>query len=136
MDASASNPIELSSIVEPGDPIEAVLLITRTGKLLASWTRNPVPLEVLTVMGATLLGSIETLSAALNAPSPREVALLVDSHRVLAFKLNVDVALLVVASGLMSEVSLRTAAQRIVQRLPSLPGPSRGGAASKSGRHR
>ncbi len=121
MAASSSNPIDLSLIIQPQDPIEAAILLTRTGKLLASWTRHDVPTEVVTVMAATLLGSIETMSIALGAPSPREVALIVDSRRLLSFKLNPDVAILVVASVQTSDTDLRAVATRIVRRLPPFP---------------
>ena len=73
MSVTASTPIDLSSVVESQQPLEAVLLITRTGAQLGAWTRNSVPIDVLSVMAATLIGSIETLMTALGASSPREV---------------------------------------------------------------
>ncbi len=120
MSASAPTPIDLASLVQPHDPLEAVVLFTRTGRLLAAWTRNEVPLEVLTVMAATLIGSIETMSTALGVESPREIALLVDSRRVLGLKLNPNVAILFVASARTSDVALRSVTERIVRRLPPL----------------
>lgn len=120
MSASTPTPIDLASLVQPNDPLEAVVLFTRTGRLLAAWTRNEVPLEVLTVMAATLIGSIETMSTALGVESPREIALLVDSRRVLGLKLNPNVAILVVASARTSDVALRSVTERIVRRLPPL----------------
>ena len=120
MSGSPPTPIDLASLVQPNDPLEAVVLFTRTGRLLAAWTRNEVPLEVLTVMAATLIGSIETMSTALGVESPREIALLVDSRRVLGLKLNPNVAILVVASARTSDVALRSVTERIVRRLPPL----------------
>src|SRR5438094_149323 len=64
MSVTASTPIDLSSVVESREPLEAVLLITRTGTQLGTWTRNSVPVDVLSVMAATLVGSIETWMAA------------------------------------------------------------------------
>jgi len=69
MSVTASTPIDLSSVVESQQPLEAVLLITRTGAQLGAWTRNSVPIDVLSVMAATLVGSIETLMTALGALS-------------------------------------------------------------------
>jgi len=120
MSGSPPTPIDLASLVQPNDPLEAVVLFTRTGRLLAAWTRNEVPLEVLTVMAATLIGSIETMSTALGVESPREIALLVDSRRVLGLKLNPNVALLVVGSARTSDHALRSVTERIVRRLPPL----------------
>src|SRR5437899_4515465 len=124
MSASTPTPIDLASLVEPNDPLEAVVLFTRTGRLLAAWTRNDVPLEVLTVMAATLIGAIETMSTALGVESPRESALLVDSRRVLGLKLNPNVAILVVASARTSDVALGSVTERMLQ--PLLPLSSAG----------
>jgi len=126
MPAIAAPPVDLSSILEAEEPIEAVLLITRTGAQLGAWTRNTVPLEVLTVMAATFLGSIETLLAALGGTSPQEVSMVVDSRRVLAAKLNAQVVIVFVAGGQMAEGDLRTAMRRIVKALPPLVSDSRG----------
>src|SRR5713101_4428803 len=75
MSVTASAPIDLSSAVGSQEPLEVVLLITRTGAQLGAWTRNAVPVDVLSVMAATLVGSIETMMTALGASSPREVSL-------------------------------------------------------------
>lgn len=118
MSVIASSPIDLSSVVESREPIEAVLLITRTGAQLGSWTRNSVPVDVLSVMAATLVGSIETLMTALGASSPREVSLMIDGRRVFVSKVNAQVVLVVVASAGMTEVALRAAMRQIVKSLP------------------
>src|SRR5207245_11748282 len=99
MSGSPPTPIDLASLVQPNDPLEAVVLFTRTGRLLAAWTRNEVPLEVLTVMAATLIGSIETMNTALGVESPRETALLVGSPRVLGSQLHPNVSSLARASA-------------------------------------
>jgi len=130
MSVTASTPIDLSSAVGSQQPLEAVLLITRTGAQLGAWTRNPVPIDVLSVMSATLVGSIETLMTALGAASPREVSLMIDGRRVFVSKVNAQVVLVIVAAGGMTEVALRAATRQIVKSLPPFPsesdGPARG----------
>src|SRR2546426_2366181 len=106
MSVTASTPIDLSSVVESQQPLEAVLLITRTGAQLGAWTRNSVPIDVLSVMAATLVGSIETLMTALGASSPREVYLMIDGRRVFVSKVNAQVVLVIVAAGGVSGVAL------------------------------
>src|SRR6266571_4307753 len=118
MSVTASTPIDLSSVVESQQPLEAVLLITRTGAQLGAWTRNSVPIDVLSVMAATLVGSIETLMTALGASSPREVSLMIDGRRVFVSKVNAQVVLVIVAAGGMTEVALRAAMRQIVKSLP------------------
>ena len=49
----------LFSDADIAEPLDAVLLLKRTGTLLGAWTRRPADLEVLSVMTATLLGSVE-----------------------------------------------------------------------------
>ena len=119
MSASTPAAFDFSSIIEPKSPLEAVLVISRTGKQLGSWTRNPVSTEVLTVMAATLVGSVDTLVGALGVASPPEVTLTVDGRRIFVAKVNPQVAILIVASITMSEGSLRTIARRIAERIPS-----------------
>jgi len=124
MSVTASTPIDLSSVVESQQPLEAVLLITRTGAQLGAWTRNSVPIDVLSVMAATLIGSIETLMTALGASSPREVSLMIDGRRVFLSKVNAQVVLVIVAAGAMTEVALRAAMRQIVKSLPPFPSDS------------
>src|SRR5437899_7652565 len=122
--SAASTPVDLSSLVEPHEPLEAVLLITRAGTQLGAWTRNTVPIDVLSVMAATLVGSIETLMTALGASSPHEVSLIIDGRRVFLTKVNAQVVLVIVAAGTMTEVALRAAMRQIVKSLPPFPSDS------------
>ena len=126
MSVTASTPIDLSSAVGSQQPLEAVLLITRTGAQLGAWTRNPVPIDVLSIMSATLVGSIETLMTALGAASPREVSLMIDGRRVFVSKVNAQVVLVIVAAGGMTEVALRAAMRQIVKSLPPFPSDAEG----------
>ncbi len=123
MSASTPAAFDFSSIIEPQSPLEAVLVLSRTGKQLASWTRNSVSTEVLTVMAATLVGSVDTLVGALGVASPPEVSLTVDGRRIFVVKVNPQIAILIVASITMTESSLRTIARRIAEKIP-LPSSS------------
>src|SRR5437899_4061968 len=120
MSVTASAPIDLSSAVGSQEPLEAVLLITRTGAQLGAWTRNSVPVDVLSVMAATLVGSIETLMTALGASSPHEVSLMIDGRRVFLTKVNARVVLVIVAAGGMTEVALRNRSEEHTSELQSL----------------
>ena len=119
--SEASTPVDLSSVVESHEPLEAVLLITRAGTQLGAWTRNTVPIDVLSVMAATLVGSIETLMTALGASSPHEISLIIDGRRVFLTKVNAQVVLVIVAAGTMTEVALRGKMRQIVKSLPPFP---------------
>src|SRR5437016_8781440 len=108
MSVTASTPIDLSSVVESREPLEAVLLITRTGTQLGTWTRNSVPVDVLSVMAATLVGSIETMMTALGASSPHEVSLMIDGRRVFMSKVNAQVVLVIRSEEHTSELQSLT----------------------------
>ena len=126
MSVTASTPIDLSSVVESQEPLEAVLLITRTGSQLGAWTRNSVPVDVLSVMAATLVGSIETLMTALGASSPQEVSMVIDGRRVLVRKVNAQIVVVLIASGRVTEIALRATSRQIVKSLPPVSADSRG----------
>src|SRR5437867_11156198 len=113
--SAASTPVDLSSVVESHEPLEAVLLITRTGTQLGAWTRNTVPIDVLSGMAATLVGSIETLMTALGASSPHEVSLIIDGLRVFLINVNAQVVLVIVAAGTSTEVALRRQMRQVVR---------------------
>jgi predicted regulator of Ras-like GTPase activity (Roadblock/LC7/MglB family) len=136
MSASTLNPIDLSSVAVSQEPLEAVLLITRTGAQLGAWTRNSVPVDVLSVMAATLVGSIETLMTALGASSPRDISLMIDGRRVFLSKVNAQVVLVIVAAAGMTEVALRAAVRQIVKSLPPFPSESDGFARGARDRRR
>lgn len=136
MSVTASTPIDLSSVVESNEPLEAVLVITRTGAQLGAWTRNSVPVDVLSVMAATLVGSIETLMAALGASSPQEVSLVIDGRRVLVRKVSHQVVVVVVAASGMTDLALRATARQIVKSLPPFGSDPRGMAGGSRDRNR
>src|SRR5437773_10893068 len=119
--SEASTPVDLSSLVASHAALAAVLLITRAGTQLGAWTRNTVPIDVLSVMAATLVGSIETLMTALGASSPHEVSLIIDGRRVFLTKVNSLVVLVIVAAGTMTEGALRGQMRQLVKSLPPLP---------------
>src|SRR5207247_10797405 len=95
--------------------------MTGAGSEHGAWTRNNVPIEVLSVMAATRDGSIETLMTALGASSPHEVSLIIDGRRVFLTKVNAQVVLVIVAAGTMTEVALRGKMRQIVKSLPPFP---------------
>src|SRR5256712_11340558 len=63
----------LSSIDTEGG-LDAVLFLRRTGSVLASWTRDGIRLDVVSVMAATMLASVDTIVEALGGPSSRSIS--------------------------------------------------------------
>src|SRR5213593_3177786 len=59
------------SAIDTEGGLDAVLFLRRTGSVLASWTRDGIRLDVVSVMAATMLASVDTIIEALGGPSSR-----------------------------------------------------------------
>jgi len=62
------------SAIDPERGIDAALFLRRTGLVLASWTREGIRLDVVSVMAATMLASIDTILEALGGSASESVA--------------------------------------------------------------
>lgn len=90
-----------------------MLLLKRTGALTACWTRNGVSAEVVSVMAATLYGSVETMVSALGGPAPSTVFIETDLRHMLLSRVDVQNVLLLVAPRSVSRSVLRRELRRI-----------------------
>lgn len=117
MRESAKEPTALLSAIDLDGPLDAMLLLKRTGAQLAVWTRDPAPLDVLTVMAATLLGSLNMMMEALGEPNPQTAVIDTDVRRMLAARVDSQVALFLIAPRTTSESALREEAQRLLGRI-------------------
>src|SRR2546422_9401652 len=77
----------LSSIDTEGG-LDAVLFLRRTGSVLASWTRDGIRLDVVSVMAATMLASVDTIVEALGGPSARCISVMSGDRPIRATKLG------------------------------------------------
>src|SRR5881296_2920952 len=73
----------LSSIDTEGG-LDAVLFLRRTGSVLASWTRDGIRLDVVSVMAATMLASVDTIVEALGGPSSRSISVASGDRQIVA----------------------------------------------------
>jgi predicted regulator of Ras-like GTPase activity (Roadblock/LC7/MglB family) len=110
--------------IDTEEPLDAAVLLKRNGQILAAWTRNAVPLDVITVMAATTLGSLETLMETLGAAAPQSFSVVGGDSRMLLQKVEPAAALLLVAPAKVSETYLRERARRLLAKLPP-PLPNR-----------
>ncbi len=94
--------------------IDTALLIRRTGSVVASWSRTPIPGEVLAVMSATMIASIGTILETLGTPTPRTLTVLAGGHQILAVQANSEQVLILIAPEAVREAHLRELSQRIL----------------------
>ena len=103
------------SSAELGGSLEAAFLLKQTGIPLAAWTRSPVPHEVISVMAATLWGSLDTMVRALGGAGPRSAMVEVEDRRILATLVEPNWTLLLIAPRSVGKRRLRHEAQRLLQ---------------------
>ena len=57
------------SAIDTERGLDAVLFVRRTGLVLASWTREGTRLDVVSVMAATMLASVDTIIESVGGPT-------------------------------------------------------------------
>ncbi len=117
---SRSEREDLSDLFSSSDfdgTLEAAFLLKSTGIALAAWTRAPVPQEVVTVMAATMWGSLDTMVRTLGGEAPSSAYLELEDRRMLAMQVEPNWMLLLVGPRTTGRRRLRHEAQRIMERI-------------------
>ncbi len=104
--------------------MEAAFLLKATGVPLAAWTRAPVPQEVVSVMAATLWGSLDTMVRTLGGEGPRSALLEIEDRRIFIMQVEPNWTLLLVAPRATGRRRLRQEAQQILERVSRVRGPA------------
>ena len=123
MTASKTERDEFSDLFAPSEfdgSLEAAFLLKQTGIALAAWSRTPVPEEVISVMAATMWGSLDTMIRTLGGEPPRSVLLEIEDRRILAMPVEPNWTLLLVAARSIGKRRLRHEARRILERASRL----------------
>src|SRR3972149_5944311 len=102
---------------DPAGSLDAALLLRRTGTPLAAWTREAVPVDVVSVMAATLVGSVETMVEAVHCASPQSIRMGADPCQMLATKVNPRTILALIAPSRIPEAQIRHLARVLASRL-------------------
>ena len=118
MDSLRNLPSDFFSDLSAGDRIECALLLKRNGRLLASWARDPVSLEVVTIMAATTVGSLETMMESLRAPSLQTIEIVASGMRLFVQKVEPQSVLVLMAKEAVPDAALRDAARALLAKLP------------------
>src|SRR5881296_3316541 len=105
------------SAIDTDGGLDAVLFLRRTGSVLASWTRDGIRLDVVSVMAATMLASVDTIVEALGGPSSRSISVMSGDRQIVATKLGSQAFLFVVAPRAVSQRYVRKAVRELAARL-------------------
>ena len=111
LDAVAWRKLVLAA--DPAGSLDAALLLRRTGTLLAAWTRGEVPVDVVSVMAATLVGSVETMVGAVHCASPRTIRMETEQCQMLAARVDPKTILVLIAPSEVREAQIRQQARQI-----------------------
>ena len=95
--------------------IEAVLLLRRTGVVVDAVTRDSWPRDLMAVMMATLVGSVENLVEAVGHSSPESVLVRTENHLIFSTKVGARDLLAVIArNGEVGEMKLQSTARQVL----------------------
>jgi len=119
MDSLRAVPPDFFSDLAGSDKIDIAMILKRNGRLLAAWSRAPVSWEVVSIMAATTLGSLETMLETLRAPAPQTVSVLASGNRVYLQKVEPQAVLVLVARESVPPAYLQETASRLLSRLPA-----------------
>src|SRR5216110_1868462 len=87
-DALEQAALSFLSGIDPDLGLDAALFVRRTGLVLASWMREGIRLDVVSVMAATMLASVDTIIESVGGPTPEVISVNTDVHQILATKVN------------------------------------------------
>src|SRR2546428_2469779 len=102
------------SAIDTEGGLDAVLFLRRTGSVLASWTREGIRLDVVSVMAATLLASVDTIVEALGGPSSRPISVASGDRQIVAPKVGSQAPLLVVGPKMARQRYVPKAVRELV----------------------
>lgn len=105
------------SAIDPERGLDAALFLRRTGLVLASWTREGIRLEVVSVMAATMLASIDTIVEALGGAIPNSVFVDSGDRQIVATKVGSQAFLVVVAPKTVSRSVVRDTIRELLAHL-------------------
>ena len=124
------------SAIDTERGLDAVLFVRRTGLVLASWTREGTRLDVVSVMAATMLASVDTIIESIGGPTPEEISVDTESHQIVATKVNSRAFLVVIAPKRVSRAIVRKTMRELIAHLAAAPSKSAHSELAETARHR
>jgi len=116
-DALEQAALSFLSGIDPDLGLDAALFVRRTGLVVASWMREGIRLDVVSVMAATMLASVDTIIESVGGPTPDVISVDTDAHQILATKVNSRAFLVVIAPKKVSRAVVRKTMRGLNARL-------------------
>jgi predicted regulator of Ras-like GTPase activity (Roadblock/LC7/MglB family) len=107
--------------VDAAGQLDGVLLLTSGGDVLAGWNRGRGRQEVLSIMSATMIGSVDVLLEELRGRRPRRMIVEADLQRILVLRTREDNLLVLLAPSAVSKKDLYASGKLLLGRLAGLP---------------
>jgi predicted regulator of Ras-like GTPase activity (Roadblock/LC7/MglB family) len=123
MDSLRAVPADFFAELVSNGKIELAILLKRNGRMLAAWARVPVAWDVVSIMAATTLGSLETMLETIHAPSPESIAIVAGGNRIHVQKVEPQGILVLVAKESVTDAYLRDTSRRLLVKLASVLKP-------------
>src|SRR6266702_8656462 len=116
-DALEQAALSFLSAIDPELGLDAALFVRGTGLVLASWTREGIRLDVVSVMAATMLASVDTIIESIGGLTPDVISVDTDAHQIVATKVNSRAFLVVIAPKTVSRTVVRKTMRGLDARL-------------------
>lgn len=97
--------------------IDAAMLLRRNGRMLAAWSKTPISWDVLSIMAATALGSMDTMLETLGSPNAQGMSVLAAGYRILFLKIENQGLIVLIAKEVVPESYLRETAKQLLRKL-------------------
>jgi len=124
------------SAIDTDRGLDAALFVRRTGLVLASWTREGIRLDVVSVMAATMLASVDTIIESIGGSASDTISVDTDTHQIVATKVNSRAFLVVIAPKAVSRSVVRKTMRELIAQLAAAESKSAGPRIEESARHR
>src|SRR5467141_23516 len=111
------------SAIDTDRGLDAALFVRRTGLVLASWTREGIRLDVVSVMAATMLASVDTIIESIGGSASDTISVDTDTHQIVATKA-------------VSRSVVRKTMRELIAQLAAAESKSAGPRIEESARHR
>ena len=117
MDSLRTVPADFFADLVSKVKIEAAMLLKRNGRMLAAWSKTPLSWDVLSIMAATALGSMDTMLETLGSPAAQGMVVLAGGKRILFQKVETQGLLVLVAWEVVPDSYLREIARELIRKL-------------------